>query len=86
MLISSRYTPGGTETTSRSVRMVSKRWPSFSSTSLSLPRIRKKTSSTSVCRCEGPSLPAGMTMVEKVKFSDGMVLLSAATPVPPVPM
>ena len=38
------------------------------------------------CRCEGPSLPAGMTMVEKVKFSDGMVLLSAATPVPPVPM
>jgi len=25
-------------------------------------------------------------MVEKVKFSDGMVLLSEATPVPPVPM
>ncbi|MCY1284168.1 hypothetical protein D9M70_330620 [compost metagenome] len=86
MLISSRYTPGGTEITSRSVRMVSKRSPSFSRITLSLPRRTKNTSSTSMCRCGGPSWPAGITMVEKVKCSDGMVFMSLATPVPPVPM
>jgi len=76
---------GGTEIRSRSVMMVSKRSPSFSMTTLSLPRIRKNTSSTSVCRCGGPSWPAGITMVEKVKFSAGTVFTSLATPVPPVP-
>ena len=30
--------------------------------------------------------PAGMTMVEKVKWAEGTVLLSLATPVAPVPM
>ncbi|MNC77598.1 hypothetical protein D3C75_1295850 [compost metagenome] len=84
-MISSRYTPGGTEIRSRSVRMVSKRSPSFSMTTLSLPRSTKNTSSTSVCRCGGPSWPAGMTMVEKVKCSDAMVFMSLPTPVPPVP-
>ena len=32
-----------------------------------------------------PMWPAGITMVENVKCSDGTVLVSAATPVPPVP-
>jgi hypothetical protein len=34
----------------------------------------------------GPTWPAGITMVENVKCAAGTVLLSLATPVPPVPM
>ena len=70
---------------SRSPSVASQRSPSFSRITFILPRMTKKISSTSVWMCIGPMWPAGISIVENVKWPAGTTLMSDFTPVPPVP-